>query len=85
MCERSLYADWRMFTVYPTESTVVIIALDRHTTSSAPADILADVYRGLSRTGRRRSDQPPCCEDPNEPPEISEELGNTLEFLFGIT
>lgn len=84
MCERGFYADWRMFTVYPNASTVVIVALDRHTDSSAPADTLASVYPGLSRTGRRRSEQPPCCEDPADPPAISDELREAIGSLFGI-
>lgn len=84
ICERPLYAAWRMFTVYPDESRVVIIELDRHTKASAPVEILADVFPGLSPTGRRRSNQPPCCEESSHPPEVSDELRGVLEGLFGL-
>lgn len=84
MCERPLYAAWRMFTVYPDASRVVIIELDRHTKESAPVQNLASVFPGLSPTGRRRSDQPPCCEDPADPPEVSDELRGVIDELFGL-
>lgn len=84
ICERPLYAAWRMFTVYPDESRVVIIGLARHTRASAPVRNLADLFPGLSPTGRRRSDQPPCCEDPADPPQVSDELDGVLEELFGL-
>lgn len=48
LCRRHLANDWRMYTTYPDEKTVVIVAIDRHTKSHDPAVVLADtseVYR----------------------------------------
>lgn len=73
-----------MFTVYPGPTDVVIVTLDKHTSSSVPTEILADIYPDLSATGRRRSEQPPCCEEPSDPPAVSDDLGEVLEDLFGI-
>ena len=84
MCGRSLYADWRMFTVYPEQDRIVIVALARHTKSSAPVETLAEILPGLSCAGRRRSDQPPCCDDPADPPYVSDELAAAFGDLFGL-
>lgn len=64
MCQHNLYGSWRMTTVYRPDATIVIVLVARHTTRESPAVVLADVFPGLSATGRRRSDQPPCCDDP---------------------
>lgn len=84
MCERGLYKAWRMFTVYREDGSIVIIAIDEHTHANNPTEVLAEIFPGLATTGRRRSKQPPCCEDPAEPPEMSAELRGVLDALFGL-
>lgn len=39
-----------------------------------PAAALAEALPGLATVGRRRSDKPPCCEDPSEPPVMNDAL-----------
>ena len=82
LCARHLYGEWRMFTAYPDSATVVIVAVDRHTESSNPAGKLSEVFPGLSPTGRRRSDKPPCCDDPSKPPQVSPALREALPNVF---
>jgi hypothetical protein len=86
MCQRSLYGAWRMTTVYrpPPDADIVIVLVARHTDSENPNATLADVFPGLSAVGRRRSEQPPCCDDPTAPPTVSPELGPILFDLFGV-
>lgn len=74
MCQQSLYGDWRMITVYRRDGTVVIIEVGRHASATSPVALLAEAFPGLSATGRRRSEQPPCCEDAAAPPALSDEL-----------
>ena len=81
MCQRSLYGEWRMITVYRQDGTIVVIEVARHTQDSSPVASLAETFPGLSATGRRRSDQPPCCEDAQAPPALSEELEARLAEL----
>jgi hypothetical protein len=84
MCQRSLYRAWRLTTVYRRDGSIVIVALGQHTKRENPNATLADVFPDLSVTGRRRSDQPPCCAEPREPPEMSSELDQRLFVLFGL-
>jgi hypothetical protein len=81
LCCRHLAYAWRMFTAFPDEDRIVIIALDKHDRTHNPAAVLADVLPGLATAGRRRSDKPPCCEDPTKPPAVNEEL---RELLYGL-
>jgi hypothetical protein len=83
MCQRSLYASW-LTSVYLPDGTVVIISLAEHTESENPSAALAELFPGLSATGRRRSDQPPCCEEPSKPPELPPEVAEVLFALFGV-
>jgi hypothetical protein len=57
------------------------VALDEHTADHSPLDSLADVLPGLARIGRRRSQKPPCCEDPSQPPAMNAELRELLSAL----
>lgn len=84
MCQRSLYGDWRMTTIYrpPPDGGVVIISVARHTERENPNAALAEIFPGLSAEGRRRSEQPPCCDDPQTPPTLSAELDSILFELF---
>lgn len=86
MCQRALYGTWRMTTVYrpPPDSAVVIVSVARHTRLENPSASLAEIFPGLSAVGRRRSDQPPCCEDPQVPPALSADVESILLDLFGI-
>jgi hypothetical protein len=85
MCQRPLYAAWRMTTVYrpPPDDSIVIVSVGRHTRLENPNATLAEVFPGLSALGRRRSDQPPCCDDPQTPPTLSPEVDAILLDLFG--
>jgi hypothetical protein len=84
MCQRALYAAWRMTTVYRPDGSIVIVSVARHTESENPTAVLAEIFPGLSAAGRRRSEQPPCCEDPTAPPTLSRELDALLFDLFGV-
>jgi hypothetical protein len=84
MCQRSLYAAWRMTTVYRPDGSIVIISVAKHTESESPAAILAEIFPGLSAAGRRRSDQSSCCADPTVPPVLSRELDALLFDIFGV-
>jgi hypothetical protein len=86
MCQRQLYGAWRMTTVYrpaPQES-IVIVAVAQHTEHENPNATLAEIFPGLSAVGRRRSDQPPCCDDAQKPPALSGEAETLLLELFGL-
>lgn len=84
MCQRSLYGNWRLITVYRQDGSIVIVDLSRHTKDESPIAVLAETFLGLSATGRRRSEQPPCCEDAAAPPALSDELEARLAELYGI-
>ncbi len=84
MCQRSLYGAWRMTTVYRSSpyDSIVVVSVARHTDGENPNGTLAAVFPGLSAHGRRRSDQPPWCDDPQTPPTLSAELDSILFELF---
>lgn len=84
MCQRSLYRAWRLTTVYRPDGSIVIVSLAPHTESQNPNATLAEVFPGLSARGRRRSDQPPCCDDAQAPPTLSAELEVRLADIFGV-
>lgn len=86
MCQRALYGTWRMTTVYrpPPDGSIVIVSVARHTDRDSPSALLAEIFPGLSAAGRRRSDQPPCCHDPQTPPILSAELDGILVRLFSL-
>jgi hypothetical protein len=68
LCARHLANAWRMYTAYPDDARVVIVAVDQHTPVSNPATSLAEALSGIAIVGRRRQDKPPCCEDAAMPP-----------------
>jgi hypothetical protein len=70
-----------MITVYRQDGTIVIIEVGRHTSETGPVALLTEAFPGLSATGRRRSEQPPCCADAAAPPALSEELEARLAEL----
>ena len=84
MCQRSLYGTWRLTAVFRSDGSIVIVSVARHTTPENPNATLSAVFPGLSAVGRRRSDQPPCCEDPQAPPTLSPELDAILFAVFGV-
>lgn len=83
MCQRALYGPWRMITVYRQDESILIIAVRRHAEENVAA-VLADSFPGLSPTGRRRSAQPPCCEDAAVPPTLSDTLEARVIDLYGV-
>jgi hypothetical protein len=83
LCCRHLAYTWRMFTAFSDkDERIVIVALDKHDRNHNPTADLAETLSGLSTVGRRRSDKPPCCEDPSKPPPMNEELS---ELLLALT
>jgi hypothetical protein len=70
-----------MFTAYPEEQRIVIVALDEHDRAHNPAAELAQVLPGLATIGRRRSDKPPCCEEAHQPPVMNKELRDLLTVI----
>ena len=82
MCQRSLYGAWRLVTVYLRDGSIPVVAVTQHTEAETPSAKLAKSFPGLAVTGRRRSDQPPCCEDPDAPPTLTQELEEILFTAF---
>jgi len=83
LCQRALYGSWRMVTAYRQDSSIFVVAVERHLEESVAA-ALAETFPGLSATGRRRSEQPPCCEDAAAPPTLSEEVEAQLTPFYGL-
>lgn len=83
MCQRSLYGTWRLTTVFRSDRSIVIVAIARRTKRGNPSASLAAVFPGLSAVGRRRSKQPPCCEDPEATPLLSPDLESMLFDVSG--
>lgn len=73
-----------MTTAYWADESIVIVALAKHTEGEEPAATLAEIFPGLSAKGRRRSEQPPCCENPTAPPTMSPELERILFDVFDV-
>ncbi len=82
VCARHLANAWRMYTAYPDDKRVVIVAVDQHLPKHNPAAELAEVLTGLSTVGRRRQDKPPCCEDPASPPPMNDQLRKLLDNIL---
>jgi hypothetical protein len=82
ICQRSLYGAWRLLTVYLRDHSILIVAVTQHTETETPSAKLAASFPGLAVTGRRRSDQPSCCEDPEAPPTLTQELEEILFTAF---
>lgn len=82
MCQCSLFGAWRLVTVYLRDRSILIDAVTQHTETETPSSKLAKSFPGLAVTGRRRSDQPPCCEDPDAPPALTQDLEETLFSAF---
>lgn len=81
LCCRHLAYTWRMFTAYPREKRVVIVALDKHDRGHNPAAGLAEALPSLSTVGRRRSGKPPCCDEEDQPPAMNDELRELLALI----
>jgi hypothetical protein len=82
LCCRHLAYAWRMFTAYPDERRIVIVALEEHKRGRNPVADLTEVLPGLSTVGRRRSAKPPCCEEAADRPAMNEELRELLSSLI---
>ena len=81
LCCRHLAYAWRMFIAFPDDERIVIVALDKHDRNHNPTAHLAEALPGLATVGRRRSDKPPCCEDPSKPPPMNDDLRQLLSAL----
>jgi hypothetical protein len=84
LCCRYFYGQWRMHLAFPDSETVVIVSVAKHTPQSNPHELLAEIFPGLSTSGRRRSTKPPCCEDSGAPPQMDDETRAILEDVFGL-
>jgi len=82
LCCRHLAYAWRIFIAFAGDERIVIVALDKHDGNHNPTAHLAEALPSLATVGRRRSDKPPCCEDPSKPPSMNEELS---ELLLALT
>ena len=67
-CARGFYARWRAHLVFEDAQTIVVFAIMEHTESSNPKKVIAEVLPEVSKIGLKRSEQPPCCEDFDDPP-----------------
>jgi hypothetical protein len=67
-CARNFYARWRAHLVFEDADSIVVFAIMQHTESSNPKKAIAEILPDVSAIGVRRSEQPPCCEDFNDPP-----------------
>jgi hypothetical protein len=67
-CARGFYARWRAHLVFEDATTIVVFAIMQHTESSNPKKAIAEVLPEVSTIGVKRSEQPPCCEDFDDPP-----------------
>jgi hypothetical protein len=84
MCCRRLYGAWRMHIVFTAPDTLVIISIAEHTRRANPNAVLAELFPGLSATGRGRSDKPSCCDDPSAPPQLTHDILGDLTDLFRL-
>jgi hypothetical protein len=83
LCQRALYGSWRMVTGHRQDGSILIVAVERHVGATVEAR-LGETFPGLSPTGRRRSEQPPCCEDAAAPPVLSDDLEARLPSFYGL-
>ena len=70
ICQRSLYAAWRLTTAYLRDGRIVI-------TLSRSTPTIGSRQKGsprLSVACRLSAEQPPCCDDPTTPPTLTPEL-----------
>jgi hypothetical protein len=81
LCCRYFYRQWRMHLAFRGLDAVVILSVEEHTKAHNPHETLAEIFPGLSATGRRRSQKPPCCEENGDPPEMSGEVRAFLQSL----
>lgn len=84
MCCRHLANKWRMHTVFPDKSRIVVISLAEHDARQNPHHVLAEILPGLNPTGRRRREKPSCCDDADDPPTMSALLNEQLMHVFEV-
>lgn len=81
-CQLDVARNLRLVTAYPADGSVVLIGLGPHEGEESAAADLAELLPDVSATGRKRSAQPPCCDDLGDPPELSEEQETLLGDVF---
>jgi hypothetical protein len=80
MCGLRFYADWRMHIVFAENNEIVVSWVGQHTDKENPhIDGAADVPE-LADIGRPRTDQPPCCDEPDKAP-IDQKLVDRINAL----
>jgi hypothetical protein len=67
-CACGFYGGWRAHLVFEDARSIVVFAIMQPTESLNPKKAIAEVLPEVSTIGVRRSDQPPCCEDFDDPP-----------------
>lgn len=80
VCCLRFYRDWRMHLLFDEEDTIWICFLGQHRRDSNIHDEAAAAIPGLSKVGRPREDQPPCCDDLDETP-VDQELVDLVRAL----
>lgn len=63
---------------------IVLIGLGPHDGDVSEASKLAETFPDLSATGRKRSDQPPCCDELDAPPILTDEEQEFLRAAFNF-
>ena len=80
ICGLRFYGDWRMHLVFGEDDAIVVSWVGRHTeTENVHVEGAEDIPQ-LADIGRRREDQPPCCEDPEDPP-VDQDLVDLVNQL----
>ncbi|HVA20128.1 MAG TPA: hypothetical protein VMU55_08130 [Solirubrobacteraceae bacterium] len=80
VCGLRFYADWRMHIVFAENNEIVVSWGGQHTDKENPhIDGATDVPE-LADIGRTRTDQPPCCDEPDKAP-IDQKLVDRINAL----
>lgn len=68
ICGLRFYGDWRMHLVFGESDDIVVAWVGRHSDQENVHIDGAEDIPQLVHVGRRRADQPPCCDEFDEPP-----------------
>ncbi len=80
ICGLRFYADWRMHLVFGDHDDIVVAWVGQHSDEENPhIDGAVDIPE-LADIGRRRKDQPPCCDEPDKAP-IDQKLVDRINAL----
>jgi hypothetical protein len=80
ICGLRFYADSRMHLVFGEQNEIVVAWVGRHNDDENAHIAGAEDVPQLAQIGRRREDQPPCCDEFDEPP-VDQDLVNLVNAL----